>query len=151
MAFTHSCYVTNNNENLIKKLEEIGYTCNFISSKNPIIVVCDHEKSQCSFVTMADFIWIKGNRKDYFYCSDDEELFLLTAAMSDSTDKNQLFVTEVDQSWVNQGMYIPKGSFEICLVDDRYIGQNKEFCSSVVPARKATFQEICKYCQNKKK
>lgn len=44
MAFTHSCYVTSNNENLIKKLEEIGYTCIFISSKNPIIVACDHEK-----------------------------------------------------------------------------------------------------------
>lgn len=34
MEFTHSCYVTSNNENLIKKLEEIGYTYACISRIN---------------------------------------------------------------------------------------------------------------------
>lgn len=49
-------------------------------------------------------------------------------------------MTEADQAWVNQGMYAPKGSFELCLIKDRYNGKNPIFicenCGAVYEMKK---------------
>ena len=71
------------------------------------------------------------------------KLFLELAKMRNDTDKDQWFITEADKSWVNQRIYAPKGSFELCLVEDRYMGQDKRFANGVIPAHKATPLELC--------
>lgn len=56
------------------------------------------------------------------YAEDDEsaiQLFLELAKMRDDTDKDQWFITEEEQRWINQDMVIPIGSFEQCFIDKR--------------------------------
>ena len=56
------------------------------------------------------------------------------------SDRDQYFVTEELQQWVNQGTYIPIGSFELCLVDKRPENSPK--------AHKASAKELIKYFKN---
>ena len=71
--------------------------------------------------------------------------------MRDDTDKNQYFITLADQAWVNQEIYAPKGSIFKCLVEDRYMGENPDVTNSIVPARRATVDEIVSYIEQKVK
>ena len=68
-----------------------------------------------------------------------EELFKAIAALRDDSDYMQWFVTEEEEHWVNQVIYKPKGSFELCLVD-KYPFKN---------AHKATVKELIKYFKQK--
>lgn len=81
-------------------------------------------------------------------CGENEDLFLAIAALRDDSDYMQWFVTEANQSWVNIGTYMPKGSLFKCLTKHRYPEEYKgmEFlCSSVVPAHKATVEELIEH------
>ena len=159
MSFTIPCFIRKNSKELQNKLADIGYSiCRCANFKNSVwlgtlpINGTIHGKGYFDAeIEFPDWTvekelnrFVSENPKSVDCCTN-EELFLAIAALRDDSDINQWFVTDVDQHWVNQGMYMPKGSFEACLVDDRYMGQNKEFCSSVVPAHKATVEELIKH------
>jgi hypothetical protein len=68
-------------------------------------------------------------------CEVNEKLFKAIAALRSDSDYMQYFVSEMDEHWVNQGIYISKGSFELCLID-KYPWKN---------AHKATTEELIEY------
>ena len=147
--FTQNCFIRKNTPELRNKLREItgtkrwsfslksGYGANIIHNK-----VSD---------TTEDGFGIKRllYNPSFIDCGENEELLLALAALRDDSDYMQWFVTEANQAWFNIGTYSSKGSFELCLAHDRYMGQNKEFCNTIVPAHKATVEELIEYFKNK--
>lgn len=141
------CFIRKNTPELREKLKESGVNV-------------------CPCVEFEDWTWLSyseygchgiakydefgGNHQNQFLyenkdridCGENEELFLALVGMKDNTDKNQYFVTQADQAWVNQEIYAPKGSIFKCLVEDRYMGENPDVTNSIVPARRATVDEI---------
>ena len=136
MSFKYNCIGDNTPENR-EWLEKVGYELVVNSELDKYICVF-HDSS---YAIGGNFI------PDCFYhkavkCIGNPQLFKAVSAMRDDSDYMQWFVTDADQAWVNQGMYVPKGSLELCLVEDRYMGQNPIFCSTIVPAHKATLKEL---------
>lgn len=134
MKFTYSCIGDNTPEN-IKHLEKLGYR-----------LLVNNELDDY-LLTVTDSIEVYGGNyvpeyKNMVNCIGNPALFQSVTAMRDDSDYLQWFVTEADQAWVNQGIYAPKGSFEVCLIKDRYMGQDSRFCSRIVPAHKATLAEL---------
>lgn len=92
------------------------------------------------------FHWINNkDDTDYYDCGYNAELFLALAAMRDDSDKYQLFVSDTSCSWVNLGMWRNKGDFFFCLIDDYYMGENKQFTNCIPPAHKADIEEVKDY------
>ena len=135
--FTTPCFIKVNQQNITDYLDYIGYTlnpkCNIDIGD---IIVCDKQ----TYYTTHDIDSIgEINAID---CDTNAKLFMSIAALNNNSDYMQWFVTDADQAWVNQGMYAPKGSFELCLTKDRYNGQDEWLSSIVVPAHKATVEEL---------
>ena len=157
MKFKNVCLVRINTPDLISFLQNIGYIicscCSFegadwLTTGADGVVHGVGYGSDDEGITgeMAKAWWSES--KDIIDCGDNVDLFKALAAMRDDSDLMQWFVTDADQSWVNLGTYAPKGSWELCLVKDRYMGRNPDFCSSIVPAHKATIQEIMDHFKN---
>lgn len=146
--FTEKCFIRKNTAGLRRKLRKIGYTeCMDIGYGESYITI-DNENDEFNGsydLVSSDVVNNIGFSKPHIDCGDNEDLFLAIAARRDDTDYMQFFVTEAKQAWVNIGTYSSKGSFELCLVNDRYMGQNKEFCNTVVPAHKATVEELIEH------
>jgi len=124
--FTTDCFIRKNSASLRRKLEKIGYVpANGNSSENDGIRTDKH-----GFYYVCDFAPCLG-------FEENEELFLAIAALRNDSDYMQYFVTEVEQHWVNQQIYIPKGSFELCLINKRIEGG--------VPAHKASVEELIEH------
>lgn len=146
--FTQSAFIRKNTPELREKLTELGYTlcicCNFpegwlfVSPSNGAHRIDEEEQPEF----LAD---IKDRPNEMIDSGKNENLFLALAALRDDSDYMQWFVTESDQQYMNQGMYIPKGSFELCLTEDRYNGQDNRFCNTIVPAHKATISELIEH------
>ena len=91
--FTQSCFIRKNNENLRKKLEELGYTTSSICKNGNIAtsstigkysIISDWHLNS----TNPHTTWNNGNRID---CGTNEELFLAIAALRDDSDYMQWF------------------------------------------------------------
>ena len=139
--FIEKCFIRKNTQEIRNKLSKIGYLesafyCGDLSN------LCVNVLGNGEYDEANDYAPLLCNAID---CGDNEDLFLAIAARRDDTDYMQFFVTEAKQAWVNIGTYISKGSFELCLVNDRYMGKNKEFCNTVVPAHKATVEELIEH------
>ena len=125
-------------------LRELGYTTEDENKINYINGGLVTENTGIWYPTFGHSEF-KNDDNSYVNCGNNTELFLSLAAMRDDTDKNQLFVSETACSWVNLGMWRNKGDFELCLVDDYWMGENKHFTSRIPPAHKATIDEIKNY------
>lgn len=125
-------------------LHELGYV---VKNNNEVTYI------NGGLVTENTGVWyttfgrdeFKMDDPSYINCGYNIELFFALAAMRDDTDKNQLFVSETACSWVNIGMWRNKGDFELCLIDDYYMGENKRFTNRISPAHKASIDEIKDY------
>lgn len=161
--FIQKCFIRKNTKELQEKLKALGYhicACvHFKGSEWLVGLILNGSIHGIGYIDKEMFgaDWTQEKELSRFLienangidCGTNEELFLAIAALRDDTDKNQWFVTESDQSWVNIGVYAPKGSFELCLVDDRYMGMDKRFCNSIVPAHKASVSELINHFKEK--
>jgi hypothetical protein len=145
--FKNKCYIRKNNKFLRETLKKLGYVEVAPNDKDVIIVTNDGHDT--SYYTTINEESIKNLICTFVDCGKSETLFLAIAAMTDEHDKFQFFTTLANQSWVNQGMYSPKGSLEFCMVTDRYFGQNPLTCNSIVPAEKSTIDELIKEFKDK--
>lgn len=155
--FTQPCFIRKNTPELRAKLRNIGYESEAEDSRG--LVDSDLDGDYLSVWTFYDMLIKDGELveepTDGFYtpiyerdiddttgvdCGTDEDLFLAVAALKNDSDKNQYFVLEELQQWVNQGTYIPIGSFELCLVDKRPENSPK--------AHKASVEELIKHFKN---
>ncbi|MBF0651311.1 hypothetical protein IR083_21060 [Dysgonomonas sp. GY75] len=150
MSFIYSCIGDNFPENR-EWLDKIGYNNRILYLKKNeydiiISVFFDNDTYSYMEVDKEELeVWVDSNKCngiETINCIGNPQLFQAVTAMRDDSDYMQWFVTEANQSWVNQDMYIPKGSFELCLLEDRYMGQDPIFCSTIVPAHKATLEEL---------
>lgn len=156
MSFIYSCIGDNLPENR-EHLERIGYNNNRIlylkKNEYDIIISVFFDDGTYSYMEVDKEeleAWVDSNKCngiEAINCIGNPQLFKAVSAMRDDSDYMQWFVTEADQAWVNQGMYAPKGSFELCLIKDRYAGQDPRFCNSIVPAHKATLSELQSHFQ----
>ena len=148
--FTQECFIHKNTKDLRSKLSSLGLKLNHGKAWGKYLCVFKTEDSKEWRYVASPLSELEGmpNYKNAIDCGDNEELFLAIAALRDDNDYMQWFVTEVNQSWVNIGIYSPKGSFELCLQENRYnkewVGK-EEFCSCVVPAHKATIEELIEH------
>lgn len=148
----YGCLIRKNNRKLRKKLESFGILNNTAINwnKNIILVHAGDFYTYKNYDTFKEFH--SKNFMETFNiidCGENEDLFLAIAAIRNNTDKDQWFVTDAKQSWPGLGTYEDLGSFELCLVDHRYPeefrGGKEGLCSSVVPAHKATVEELIKH------
>lgn len=85
------------------------------------------------------------------YCDDDIDMFKALTALSDETDKDQLFVLDTNLMLINDiDSVYSKGNFVICgkyrwFVDVNEDGTPHMFSSRNVPAHKATIDEIVEF------
>ena len=99
---------------------------------------------------MAYFMHYDGNgdtmRKESTkidYDVHDELTFICLTALNHQNDIYQLFISDSDESWANLGLWRPKGSPSICLIEDNDIAvRNKT-------SHKATPNEIFNLLKNK--
>jgi len=138
--FTTPCFIRKNNLELISNLKNLGYKCNPYLGFN--IIASNHFYKGNIYSYENDKYLIKNK---YIDCGENEQLFLAIAALNDDNDYMQWFITEVDQSWVNQGVYCPRGSFILCTIEHYCLDK---FSSSVVPAHKATVKELVEHFKN---
>lgn len=145
--FKNKCYIRKNNEFLRETLKKIGYI--EVMPNDNDIIICTNDGHDTSYYTTIKEENIDKLICSFIDCGKSETLFLGVASITDEHDKFQFFTTLVDQHWVNQGMYCPKGSLEFCMVTDRYFGECPDFCNSIVPARKSTIDELIKEFKDK--
>ena len=156
MGFTTSCFIRKNSKELQNKLADIGYSicrcANFTNAEwlNTLPIngtihgkgYFDSDMELPDWTVEKELSRFVSENPKYVDCGENEELFLAIAALRSDSDIHQWFVTDVDQHWVNLGLYMPKGSFELCLVDDKYMHQNGLHLNNSVPAHKATVEEL---------
>ena len=154
--FTEKCFIRKNNPQLLKDLADLGY--NSVNNIVPCFknnhrteckyIKCDKDNAE-SIVSIYDSSmnnWIDDyDLKNFIDCGEDTELFLAIAAISDDSDYMQYFVTEDDGIWYNLKRFLPKGSFILCLVNDRHMSQDKGFYNNITPVHKATAEELIKH------
>ena len=91
--FTQKCFIRKNTPEIRKKLEELGYKDygNLRFYGDPIIIYCEVNHFFTSpFVLEGE--QYRGKYDNFIDCSDNEELFLAVAALTDKTDKEQWFI-----------------------------------------------------------
>ena len=159
MSFTTRCFIRKNSKELQKKLADIGYIicrcANFTNAEwlSTLLINGTVHGKGYFYVEMGNADWTveqELNRfvyenPSYIDCGTNEELFLAIAALRDDSDIHQWFVTDVDQHWVNLGLYMPKRSFELCLTDAKYMHQDSLHSRSSVTTHKATVEELIKH------
>lgn len=127
--FTTACLVITKGKEEINYLTEIGYLI-----QNPynievdnysfyILTVPEEEIPKAMILPLSTCHTLLD---DAFNCGENKKAFLAIAEMRDDSDKNQYFVNEQGDSWVNLGMWIEAGSLTKCLVDDFYHYYNGE-------------------------
>lgn len=156
MGFTTSCFIRKNSKELQNKLADIGYDiCRCVNFTNaewldtlPINGTVHGKGYFDEEMVFHDWTvekelnrFVIGN-PTYIDCGENEDLFLAIAALRDDSDINQWFVTDIDQHWVNLGLYMPKGSFELCLADNKRMHQDVLHLTNSVPTHKATVEEL---------
>lgn len=145
MAFTTPIIYRPANEadrkEFIEWLEQIGYrVCQSVKRGWGDSLVTRIDKVSCGVFTEAC-----NELNSRYNCDSNLTLAKALSALRDDSDYMQWFITKANQGWVNLEVQIPKGSFELCLTHDRYNGKNPRVCSSVVPARKATKDELIQH------
>ena len=137
--FIQSCFIKKNSKELREKLNRIGNKLNHGKAWGKYLCVFQTEDTK-EWVYVASPFWdIKNmpNIENSIDCGTNEELFLAISALRDDSDINQYFVTEELQQLVNQGTYIPIGSFELYLGDKRP--------ESFPKAHKASIEELIEH------
>lgn len=135
MSFTTRCFIRKNSKDLQKKLADIGYSvcrcANFANAEwlgtlptNGTVHgkgYFDSEMETHNWTVEKELNRFVSDNPKYVDCGENDDLFLAIAALRDDSDIHQWFFTDVEQRWVNLGLYMPKGSFELCLTDDKYM------------------------------
>lgn len=139
--FLHSAFIEKNTPELREYLENLGYgrsETHHIDDECLFTNIHTKEYEGISYY-YKDFICF-GNKTKVIDCENNEELFKAIVAIRDDSDYMQWFITEFEQRWVNQGAFMPKGSFELCLIDEyRDIGFG----------HKASLEKLIKHFKNK--
>lgn len=135
----NKCFIRMNNPEIIEFLENNNIFKNEMDTDNYPWIAYNHERM---YITVQPLIYSEAyaynDDCDMGYdCGHNVELFKSLVLYSEKTDKNQWFVSDVEQHWVNQGMYAPKGTFNKSLVD-KFPLSNNEY-------HKATIDEIVEY------
>ncbi|MDR2993569.1 MAG: hypothetical protein LBV11_07010 [Bacillus cereus] len=125
--FKHSAFIENTPE-MRGWLDELGYHSNYIYAENGVLYT--HNDSR--YIGLIENI----RYENIIDCRQNPALFKALTAIRHDSDYMQYFVTEADHSWINLGMYSPKGSFELCLMHKRV---------SDIPAHKATLEELIEH------
>lgn len=135
--------IDDNSREICDRLEEIRYKRLYpFAGYDNWIIAANGFYNQTNFSGLSH---IGIDTKDCHFCGNNVEMFIRLAAMNDINDFHQVFVTEADQAWINQGIYANKGSFQVSLVDDRHMGKNPMFDNFTVPAHKADKAEVMQY------
>lgn len=156
MRFTTPCFIRKNSKELQKKLYDIGYNiCLCANFENSVWLdtfpingtvhgkgYFDAEMEFHDWTVEKELNRFLSDNHSYIDCGTNEELFLAIAALRDDSDINQWFVTDIDHHWVNLGLYMPKGSFELCLADNKHMHQDVLHLTNSVPTHKATVEEL---------
>jgi hypothetical protein len=145
--FLYNAYIKVDDEKIRKEL------ITFLSDLDDRVVLFSARYNYCNIIIVDNYTvrCIDNiddkylNLTEFVDCYDNIELFKALVAVNNTDDYMQWFVSDCNQAWVNQGIYAPIGSFELCLVKDRYLGQNSNFCSSIPPAHKASKEELIKH------
>lgn len=148
-----NCCIRLNTTEIIEWLTDHGYTfANTFSSDNLYIFVTETKRV---FGTSNSCLCnlVKGEYDSLYglYCDDDVDMFKALTALSDETDKDQLFVLETNLSLLSDLDHVyPKGTLVVCTKDSWFIDVNKdgtpnEFSSRNIPAHKATIDEIVNF------
>lgn len=145
--FTTPCFIWKNTPELRKKLEELGFKRNSPDyTLNDSIIFAYQYSAEPGFDTphyvVANSFDIPFDKEStlrgkFIDCGTNEELFLAIAALRDDSDKDQWFVTENERHWVNQGVYMPAGTFILSLVENYMCADDK--------VHKATVEELIKH------
>lgn len=136
----YKCFIRKNNEFLRETLKKLGYIELNPNDNGTIIVTNDGHDTK--YFTTIEESSIKNLGNMYIDCGKSETLFLGIAAITDEHDKFQFFTTLEERYWYNLGGYSPKGSLEFCMVTDRHMGKHPLFDNMVVPAKKASVEEL---------
>lgn len=111
MAFIQPCFIRKNTPELRKRLEKLGYTPNYAIHQHPEVY---KNIAACNFFgphyygVSKDEASRPGNIKDaikkrgFIDCGNNEELFLVLAALRDDTDEKQWFIMDYgfQKTWV---------------------------------------------------
>ncbi len=148
--FTQSCFIRKNTKELRDFLDDIKLQIH--PNYREYLLKFPNRKENFLFVNREAYCnSIFGYNEEVdraIDCGENEELFKAVAAIRDDSDYMQYFITEVDRHWVNQGLYSPKGSLELCLVEDYWVGLKgieKSTQGRIYPAHKATPEELIKH------
>lgn len=145
-----NCSIRLNTTELRDWLSNHGYTfANTFSSDDSYIFVTETKRvygSSNSFFCKQ----VKGEYDSLYglYCDDDVDMFKALTALSDETDKDQLFVLETNLTFIEDlGSIYQKGSLVACNKDSWWVDFNEdgtpnEFSSRNIPAHKASIDEI---------
>ena len=152
-----NCSISTNNSDILSWLYNHGYTNS----------VCFCPNDQCIFVTESPkkiygsnnpyfFKMVKGQYDSLYglYCGDDVEMFKALTALSNDSDKDQMFVLDTNLASIdNVNNISEKGSLVRCLRDKWNVdiledGTPCPFSSKNIPAHKASIEEIINfYCK----
>lgn len=104
--FTQPCFIRKNTKELIKELEELGYSKNSPSQTDKCSIIwCYQYSNEKGFDTpcyvIANSFYIPFDKDSSFCgkfidCGTNEELFLAIAALRDDSDYMQYFVSDND-------------------------------------------------------
>lgn len=133
MGFTTPCFIRKNTPEIRKRLKDLGYK-ECIGEEGPFLFtsynIFDCMHSECGLNDLA--------YNGLIDCGENEELFLVIAALRDDTDRGQFFVTEARLGSINYpDSIIEKGSFIICCTD--------KWDSVDIPSHKASVLELIEH------
>lgn len=106
--FTQSCFIRKNNENLIKKIEELGYTTSTICKSGSNIAtssIVGKYSIISDWQLNSDNPHITWNNDHRIDCGTNEELFLAIAALRDDSDYMQWFVCPKIRTRITPGCF----------------------------------------------
>lgn len=113
--FSYTCFLRTPENWVVEMLQKIGYCEKRAQRPGDVWLM-----SYCDRNNEAWYKWIPRSfdeKKRGYDCGDNGELFLSLAAFNTENDKYQIFFSDVESQWVNQGMYAPIGSPHFCLID----------------------------------
>lgn len=104
--FTQPCFIRKNTKELIKELEELGYSKNSPSWTDKCSIIWCYQYSNekgfnIPYYVIANAFDIPFDKDSslcgkFVDCGTNEELFLAIAALRNDTDKNQWFIIDAE-------------------------------------------------------
>lgn len=115
--FLNNCFIRTYSDELLKKLELMGYKINCRlsdgTSKDDVYIDC----CEGSVYSLSSNISEKRLLYNSFDCGTNEQLFLALAAMRDDNDYMQWFVHDEPQQWVNIDRWVNVGDMFIVMTE----------------------------------